>query len=117
MAPRRLACCPICGDRLEQEDRVGNCCGKCYRMIRCMQCRDSRAAHMKSSLNHYDAYNGLGPEPSLKHIRQRARDRAKKSESEMSCILRRAAALGMQYGEYMIYLRTQKENIHEQKEL
>ena len=108
MAPRRLVFCLICGDRL-QDDRVGNYCGKCCRMIRSMQRRDSRAAHMKSSLNHYDAYNGLGPEPSLKHIRQRARDRAKKSESEMSCILRRAAALGMQYGEYMIYLRTQKE--------
>lgn len=108
MTPRRLVCCPICGDRLA-EDRVGNYCGKCYRMIRRMQCRDSRAVQMKSSLNHYDAYNGLGPEPSPEHIRQRARERAKKSESEMSCILRRAAALGMQYGEYMIYLKIQGE--------
>ena len=109
MTARRLACCPICGDRLEQEDRVGNYCRKCYRMIRCMQCRDSRAKHPRSDVDPFDTYNGLGPEPSLKHIRQRARDRAKKSESEMSCILRRAAALGMQYGEYMIYLKTQGE--------
>ena len=64
----------------------------------------------------YEAYIA-GPEPNLKGIRARASLRAQQSEAEMDCILRRAAALGMQYGEYMIYLRTQKENIHEQKEL
>lgn len=108
MNPRRLVRCEICGSRLA-EDRVGNCCGPCHRMIRSMQRRDSRAAHMKSSLNHYDAYNGLGPDARPKDIRYHAAQRAQQSEAEMRCILRRAAALGMQYGEYMIYLKTQGE--------
>ena len=108
MAPRRLVFCLICGDRL-QDDRVGNYCGKCCRMIRSMQRRDSRAAHMKGSLNHYDAYNGLGPAARPRDIRYRAAQRAQQSEAAMDCILRRAAALGMQYGEYMIYLKTQGE--------
>lgn len=116
MASRWLVRCEICGSRLA-EDRVGNCCGPCHRMIRCMQCRDSRATHPRSEVDLLDAYNGLGPEPSPEHIRQRARQRAQKSESEMSCILRRAAALGMQYGEYMIYLETQQEKSHEEQEL
>lgn len=116
MNPRRLVFCLICGDRL-QDDRVGNYCRKCYRMIRCMQCRDSRAKHPRSEVDPFDAYNGLGPDARPKDIRYHAAQRAQQSEAEMRCILRRAAALGMQYGEYMIYLRTQKENIHEQKEL
>ena len=109
MAPRRRpGRCQICGNRL-QEDRVGNYCGKCHRMIRRMQHRDNHAMNTKKpGTNQYDAYS-LRPEPSPKHIRQRARHRAKKTEAEMNRILRQAAALGMQYGEYMIYLKTQKE--------
>ena len=60
MDPRRLLRCEICGSRLA-EDRVGNCCGPCHRMIRCMQCRDSRAKHPRSDVDPFDAYNGLGP--------------------------------------------------------
>ena len=56
-----------------------------------------------------DAYNGLGPATRPRDIRYRAALRAQQSEAEMDCILRRAAALGMQYGEYMIYLKTQGE--------
>ena len=108
MASRRLVCCPICGDRLAK-DRVGNYCGKCYRMIRCMQCRDSRAAHPRSEVDLLDTYNGLGPAARPRDIRYRAAQRAQQSEAAMDCILRRAAALGMQYGEYMIYLKTQGE--------
>lgn len=108
MTPRRLVCCEICGSRLA-EDRVGNCCGPCHRMIRCMQCRDSRAAHPRSDVDLLDAYNGLEPAARPRDIRYRAALRAQQSEAEMSCILRRAAALGMQYGEYMIYLKTQGE--------
>lgn len=108
MNPRRLVRCEICGSRLA-EDRVGNCCGPCHRMIRCMQCRDSRAAHPRSEVDLLDAYNGLGPATRPRDIRYRAALRAQQSEAEMDCILRRAAALGMQYGEYMIYLKTQGE--------
>ena len=78
-------------------------------MIRCMQCRDSRAAHPRSEVDLLDAYNGLGPATRPRDIRYRAALRAQQSEAEMDCILRRAAALGMQYGEYMIYLKTQGE--------
>ena len=88
---------------------MGNCCGKCHRMIRCIQCRDSRAKHPRSDVDPFDAYNGLGPTTRPKDIRYRAALRAQQSEAAMSCILRRAAALGMQYGEYMIYLKTQGE--------
>lgn len=117
MTARRLACCPICGDKLEQEDRVGNYCRKCYRMIRCIQCRDSRAKHPRSDVDPFDAYNGLGPTTRPRDIRYRAGQRARRAETEMNRILRRAAALGMQYGEYMIYLETQKEKCHEEQEL
>lgn len=74
-----------------------------------MQCRDSRAKHPRSEVDPFDAYNGLGPTTRPRDIRYRAAQRAQQSEAEMSCILRRAAVLGMQYGEYMIYLRTQGE--------
>lgn len=109
MAPRRgPGRCEICGIRLEA-DRVGSCCGKCHRMTRRLLYRDHYAMNPKQpGTDVYDAYI-LGPAPSPEHIRQRARDRAKKSESEMSRILRQAAALGMQYGEYMIYLKTRGE--------
>lgn len=108
MASRRLVRCEICGSRLA-EDRVGNCCGPCHRMIRCMQCRDSRAAHPRNEVDLLDAYNGLEPAARPRDIRYRAAQRAQQSEAAMDCILRRAAALGMQYGEYMIYLKTQGE--------
>lgn len=109
MAPRlRPGRCEICGIRLEA-DRVGCCCGKCYRMIRRLLYRDHYAMNPKQpGTDVYDAYI-LGPAPSPKHIRYRARQRARRTEAEMNRILRRAAALGMQYGEYMIYLETQKE--------
>lgn len=108
MNPRRLVRCEICGSRLA-EDRVGNCCGPCHRMIRRLIYRDHYAMHPKHpGTDVYEAYIA-GPEPNLKGIRARASLRAQQSEAEMDCILRRAAALGMQYGEYMIYLKTQGE--------
>ena len=78
-------------------------------MIRRLLYRDHYAMNPKQpGTDVYDAYI-LSPAPSPKHIRYRARQRARRTEAEMNRILRRAAALGMQYGEYMIYLETQKE--------